>query len=786
MKLPEGFKVVSEPKAAPVLPQGFSVVTAPAPRTEPEDNSIMNDAQRQIFNKIWDAVTGDNRKTADTEKYHMVDAAPEFAGLSQGLAKGLRGLDEHTGPAFAMALTSDPEKRMKLIQKEFPDAKFRQDEKGNPFVDLPSGTYALSKPGVRTLDVVNAIQDVLELEALGGGAGGRLATKAATGALAGAGSEAVNQELVSLAGGGPVSGTEVGIAGALNAIPLPGGAKKAAAKAVAGAATETAKKSASDISADELRSIASNAARKGTPAAMSELARLAEADPAVLAAAERLGFDPEEMLPSHYTTNEVMRQLIGKLSSRQGSELAQGEIRLLKKMAERTQRFITDNGGTLDGSEISTAFKQDLDSQRDLLRSRESELYSKLDEAVSPTERITATNTIDYLDGLATKRGGGLEQLRGLEKKISDYFLGKEGTPTYFGLNEWREEAGDAFGKFKDSRSKEEREMAQFYHALRADVKDVAERQGVGEIFDQAKGAGARRFAITDTARALLGKDEAKALMPEVSAAMKKLSTGKVADFAGIMKLLPEEYRQKAAVTALGDMFSQGSKAADVLNLPGAVNWLRDVKGNKQAWGELTKHLPQAAVKELDDMYTMFSAVRRARQSLEGDTGNKLRDVEKLINNASGAPAFAEKHPVATKVAEKVARVAVTSVGHSHGGPVASVWLNSALTSAIENLNKNIVPVLDRMMATPEFSRMATALERDGKPSAEAKAAHDALAKTPQFRSWWKSLPPVLKTQISAKGLMQWGLNEMQKEQGRERIIISEGYNDKSPGKKAS
>lgn len=733
--------------------------------------------------ELYRWVTGEGRETAATEQYHMVDASPEFSGFSMGAAKGMEGLFKNPSANIAMALATTPEQKKKIIEDAYPNSQFWKDEKGNIGVDLPSGRYMLDKPGLTAVDAANMLIAGAELELagaapaglvseLGGGMAARFGSKAFSGAVA----DLLNQRAVSAGGGGPVSGKQVIESGILNAGTE--GASAILSKAVNALrpGEKAIVKGAEDAaltSGESLRKVANKAARKATPEKMSELASLVDADPEILAAAERLGFSSDELLPSHYANNDDMRRLIGLLASRQGSGLAEQEGALLNKISDTVKDFITGNGGSLDSGDVSTAVKDFFDSSRETLSQQEKELYGQLDSAIPPVEPIKATNTLDYLDGLATKRGGGLERLKGAEKTVSDY-LGKDGTPTYFGFDELRQDVGRAFGKAEGSRTAEEHQLAKFYYAMRADAKDVAGRHGLGNVFELAKEKGSARFALDDVARGLFGKDENDALMPKVTSALKGLDKGQVGNFIKIMNLVPEEYRQQVLVTALGDMFSQGSKAAEVLNLPGAVNWLRDVKGNSQVWGELTKHLPEETVNQLDDIYTMFSGVRRARQSLEANTGTKIKDFEKLLNQAGGIPAYMAKHPAITKGLEQAARYTATAGGHSFGGALGSMGANAVLTSILKRLKGNVAPELDRLLATPEFSRLATSLEAGGEGAASAakrgSEEERALAGTPEFKSFYKKAPQAFKDLINRKGLAKAIFDGIQAEESRKRV----------------
>lgn len=756
------------------------VSSSPASQRETDLNAgYDSSAGGGPFVSLYHWVTGDDRQTEVSQKYPLVDASPEFSGWSMGAAKAIGGLFKNPSANIAMALATSPEQKIAIIKSAFPELKddsFWKDEKGNLGVTLPSGRYMLDKPGITTVDAANAVIAGLELELTGGPAkglasrlGGEKVAQVGAKLLSGAAADLLNQGIVSAGGGGPVSGEQAMVSGLINAV-IPGGGEARPAK-------DAIIKGAEDIaptSGESLRKVANTAARKPTQSNVSELASLVDADPDILAAAERLGFSPDEMLPSHYSNNDNMRRLVGILASRQGSGLAEQEGALINKMSDTVKDFITSNGGSLDSGEVSAAFKRGMDASRDDLEGQEKELYKQLDEAISPVEPIKATNTTDYLDQEATKRGGGLEQLEGEEKKVAEYFSGEKGKATYHGLNRWRRKVGLAYGKAEGNRTPEELQLAELYHVVRADVKDVAERHGLGDVFEQAKEKGATRFSMDDVARKLLGKDENDALMPVVTSALKKLDSGQVGDFIRVMNLIPEEYRQQALITGIGEMFSQGSKAADVLHLPGAVNWLRDVKGNSQAWSELVKHLPESTVNQLNDIYTMFSGVRRGRQYFEANTGTKVRDFEALLNQAGGVPGLMAKHPAITKGLEQAARYTATAGGHSLGGAIGSMGANAALTSILNRLKGNVAPELDRLLATPEFSRLATSLEAGGEKAASAakrgSEEEKSFAGTQAFKSFYKKAPQAFKDLISRKGLAKAIYDEIQADKRRKAL----------------
>lgn len=743
-------------------------------------DGFASSGQRDLLNKAWDFVTGDDRKTEATDNYHMVDASPEFSGMSQGLAAGLEGLAENPGANMGMAFTTDPVKRMKIIQSHFPSAKFWMDAKGNPFVDLPSGSYALSKPGMHTLDVVNAVQDVLELEALGGGVGGKLLTKAATGAAAGAGSEAINQGIAGLAGGGPVSGKDIAIGGLVNAIPLPGRAKKTAEKAVENEAEQLAK-TTSEPTVNDVRKAVRKAGTSvfGKDEATRELADLVQPNADILQAADNLGIGRDELLPHHYSDNAALRDVIGGMASMTDLGLQDAESALKDHMNNRIEQFITENGGDLDGSLVSQQIASGMQEEIDALTQRSKHFYDKVDDVISPMAQVAAPRTLEHLNNIADQMGG-LDRLTNFEKDVSKDF-GPDGVRTWAGFNDRRSDVNDFVDKFKSGDKKRDyRRGAMLAEPMKQDARAIASEHGVLDEWDKANSLYSRKENLEAELKALTGRNGQRDIIPTLSTAMKGLKDGKTSEFSRLINLIPQNQRARAVMTAFREMLSGSSAKEDLLHYPSAANWLRDVEGNAESYKALTSNMPKAAAAALPDLSTLISGIRRGRESLVANTGTKMNDMKRGIAEAGGIGSFAAKHPNVVKAARKATKPLAGTIGFATHGPAGAI-VGVTAAAAMERLggSEAVKNAADVIRSRP-FIDMATALERDGEASAGAKLAHDALVKIPAFRKWWGSLLQVQKRKISASGLMQGLLNEMQAEQGR--ITITRGYND-SPDK---
>lgn len=107
---------------------------------------------------IVDRFTGDSMATPEIRALEEIGAAPELNALSVPAFKASLGL----------LTTGDTESLKGILNQQFGDSvSFTEDEKGNPIVNFPSGSYALNQPGLSGQDVVRSVFDVLSFTPAG-------------------------------------------------------------------------------------------------------------------------------------------------------------------------------------------------------------------------------------------------------------------------------------------------------------------------------------------------------------------------------------------------------------------------------------------------------------------------------------------------------------------------------------------------------------------------------------------------------------------------------------------
>lgn len=179
-------------------------------QSAPEQPAALPTPPQTTLGKVADVFTGESRMTPEMSQLSEIGGAPELNRLSVPAFKASLGL----------LTTGDTDSLKGILQQQFgPDVSFREDQAGNTIVQLPSGEYALNKPGISGQDVISGIFNALSFvpsgraaTAAGGGIARQAATLGATSAATQAGLEGLEAGL-----GGDASAQDVAMAGAFGA-----------------------------------------------------------------------------------------------------------------------------------------------------------------------------------------------------------------------------------------------------------------------------------------------------------------------------------------------------------------------------------------------------------------------------------------------------------------------------------------------------------------------------------------------------------------------------------------
>lgn len=162
-----------------------------------QDSQSTTETQQEI--STFDLITGESRMTPQMDNLQEIGGAPELNEMSMGAFKSSLGL----------MTTGKTEELKAILSQQFGDkVSFEEDEKGNTLVNLPSGQFALNKPGLSGQDVARGLFDFAAFTPAGKAASipAAIAKNAATEAVIEGAEASV---------GGEFSGEDVAIAGSI-------------------------------------------------------------------------------------------------------------------------------------------------------------------------------------------------------------------------------------------------------------------------------------------------------------------------------------------------------------------------------------------------------------------------------------------------------------------------------------------------------------------------------------------------------------------------------------------
>ncbi|EMB4672020.1 hypothetical protein U9B68_000154 [Proteus mirabilis] len=201
--LPDGF-VLDEP-VNNSLPDGFVLDEQPEQATQPSqpENSYIagmkqtnqnlsqglqqsSDDAKGFRENVIDAFTGESKMTPEVQGLEGIMSSPEMNAFNTDAMKA----------AWVQMFGNDND-FVKVIGNM--GGKVSQDEKGNLLVDLPSGRYALNKPGLSAEDIMPFIANAAAFTPAG-----RASTVLGATAKS-AGTDLALQSSVNMAGGGDIN-----------------------------------------------------------------------------------------------------------------------------------------------------------------------------------------------------------------------------------------------------------------------------------------------------------------------------------------------------------------------------------------------------------------------------------------------------------------------------------------------------------------------------------------------------------------------------------------------------
>ncbi len=692
---------------------------------------------------VKEAITGDRRKTPETE------AAPDWAGMPELNSLSIASAKTGVGTLFAQ-----PKEIVQIIKHNFPEAEVRQDRKGNYFIksSIDGQEYAI-KPGFQLSDVPRAIGALAAFTPAG-----RAGTIPGMALKSGATQAGIEASQAATGGefnpGEVATATAVGAAvpavvKAVEAIKAPAAAivNKALGRPGPGVAEvpPVASMTPSEapavppvVNAPPVAPVApvappvmtapelvqtTKAAAKGSGTATQELAGQVAPDPKLLAAAKRLGIE-DYLQPDHVTTNQAYRELAQGVKSVPGSTARTAEIEGLTAIGKRADDLITEIGGTTDLSALNAGVKKSLQTTQQELNSKAEKLFATLREGIPNQTEAPAPNVLAFIKQHAEDLGGA-KNLSSVEKTILAKLDPKDGVrPTYALLDQVRKDLGSAgkmTGVFKDADTGLAKKL---YGLLSQDQQAVAEAAGMGDTFKAANAAVKVRKGVENDLMSLFGKTLDSSIVGDLSGAVKSLPGGDATKLVKLLKLIPEDMRKEAMATGLNTAFGKQTQNG-ALNFNSYSKWYEGLLQNKQAYTAVMSNLPAGARKQLSDLYRVSKGVSQATR--ERITTGRIQAITNEF----------QVNSLADRIYNTAGWVASSAISHFispfKGG---SFGITAAVDSALTQGNKSAaIKAADALMGSPEFIQMAKTAG-----TAEAKEAAARLAYSKPFTKFVRAL----------------------------------------------
>jgi hypothetical protein len=701
--------------------------------------------EQGFFAGLVESVTGTQRATTETQTMPEWTGMPELNQLSVASLKTALG-----------TLVSNPKETVQILQANFPGVQVRQDAKGNFILrsSIDQKEYAIP-PGFSVGDIPRALGGILSFTPAG-----RARTLAGAG-LAGAGTQAAI-ETTQAATGGEFDTKEVALAGVTGAggqllaqqapkvvqavKQVTGRAKPAPAAPAAAPVTPPATTvvqaadqavvppvapapAAAPASAptvapaaaattteafEEVGDLVRKASGKGmgSQAARDRLADLAAVNPEAKAAADRLGLE----LPFDvFSDNPQVRAAVGLTRSAAGSEAEAAWRTTVSKAVDKADDVIkqfdtTFVEGTVAPGVVSQKVRDSLVKTRNDLSTEAGKIYDRVNLAVPKQSVVTMPKLQQTLDDIITEVGEG--GLSAQEKKLLKML--QDGDVTYGRLMREKNLIGQAVsGKESPYGNMEAGALKRLYAALADDQLTAVGEVGGEALRQELRGANllyAKERALGKRIINAFGEDVEGSIANKMRSALTGAAKGDSADFAKLMKLVPDDLKRETVATALASI-TRSSRGAERggFGFSEFADIYPKLRANSPVYAQVVKILGPEAHKTMRDLYEVSKRITEARANVL--TTGKANQALVESMKAEG---------LVGKVMESTLGKAVTTgVAASGGGPIAAA-ATTGIMNALSSGKKDAIDAAGKLFASDEFQKLAIEAATKADPSKEA------------------------------------------------------------------
>jgi len=702
-----------------------------------------------FFAGLVESVTGSGRATTETQTMPEWTGMPELNQLSVASLKTALG-----------TLVSNPKETVQILQSNFPGVQVRQDAKGNFILrsSVDQKEYAIP-PGFAVGDIPRAIGGILSFTPAGraqtvagaglkgaatqaaietsqAGTGGTFDTgEVVTAGVTGAGGQLLAQQAPKVVqavkqvtgrakpapavpsaapAAAPVTPPATTVVQAADQAAVPPvapapAAAPAAAPTVAPAAAATTTEAFEEVG-DLVRKASGSG--MGSQAARDRLADLAAVNPEAKAAADRLGLE----LPFDvFSDNPQVRAAVGLTRSAAGSEAEAAWRTTVSKAVDKADDVIkqfdtTFVEGTVAPGVVSQKVRDSLVKTRNDLSTEAGKIYDRVNLAVPKQSVVTMPKLQQTLDDIITEVGEG--GLSAQEKKLLKML--QDGDVTYGRLMREKNLIGQAVsGKESPYGNMEAGALKRLYAALADDQLTAVGEVGGEALRQELRGANllyAKERALGKRIINAFGEDVEGSIANKMRSALTGAAKGDSADFAKLMKLVPDDLKRETVATALASV-TRSSRGAERggFGFSEFADIYPKLRANSPVYAQVVKILGPEAHKTMRDLYEVSKRITEARANVL--TTGKANQALVESMKAEG---------LVGKVMESTLGKAVTTgVAASGGGPIAAA-ATTGIMNALSSGKKDAIDAAGKLFASDEFQKLAIEAATKADPSKEA------------------------------------------------------------------
>lgn len=742
------------------LPEGVQLAQAPA-APAPSGG---------ILDSLADVVTGDSRKTAQTEASLDVNLSPQMQRLRmQSIAPGSDRLSRTYDPNMPLGervkqqvvdtalgtaqsvgnmllggvpgmigrlgLESAPQReQMQMVAAANPQLQVVRDERGNQsFIDPATGARYGETPGLGLTDIPRIAATVGP--GLVPGAGGLTGARAIGAAMGLQGAQEAAQGLM----GGEVNVEDVALAGVGEALPM-----LRAAKPAAEAAAEGAEAVAKGVPLVESKVLGADirAAAGGNAEAMARVASLAAVDKEAAKAAADLGLDlPLNVLADGPQIREAADAVISKMAGPERAAFKESEVALAKKADEVLASF---DAAFVDGrvapGEVSAKVAASMKAARDQAEASAKAAYRQVDEVV-PNESIVQMNAV-RMQIMKRAEQVGSEGLSAPERAILEKI--KEGDVPLGLIRQEKSLIGEAVGRLNASSpyaSMEKGAMKALYAALAADEAAAVARIGGDNAAKMLKKA--HNFTkVQKGIEERIIKAFGKADDGDITPLMRRALTNAVSDdnkaLKELIKVVPKENRREVLATAIAGL---GRDTGGRFNAAKFADAYPGLWKNKVARDLIRENLGPEADKMLGALASVSKRVAYANKRTP-KTGESLQELARM----DAAPGI-----IGRVVQSGIGKAAITGAAGAASGGLAAGAVAGLLGMVPNKAKGATLEAMSALLRDDSFAKLAIDMANGTVPPADVKR----MARNPRFRAFLRAIKEPYDPTAAEKWLTQ-------------------------------